>query len=188
MKAKYKRQRQQYLFAGALGVFAVINLLFFLILYAPARSDYYELRDAIGNLQNEVSARQKAVERLEKLNAQLETSEQDRRRLFTKHFLPRDIGYSQILPKLDAMAQDAGVLSTRKGFTIDEAPQYGLYSVKITVPVTGGYANVVRFIKELETADTFFITNSIDVRGTDTSTAANSEISLDVKLETFFYQ
>jgi hypothetical protein len=188
MKATYRRQRQQYLFAGLLGVVAVINLLFFLILYAPARLEYYRLRDSIGTLRTEVQVREKAVDRLERLSAQLETSEQDRRRLYTTHFFHRDNGYSQILPKLDAMAQSAGVISTRKGYSIDETPQYGLYSVKITVPVTGGYSNVVRFIKDLESSDTFFIINSIDVRGTDTPTAVNTEISLDLGLETFFYQ
>jgi Tfp pilus assembly protein PilO len=188
MRATYRRQRQQYLFAGVLGVIAVINVLFFLILFAPARSDYYRLRDSIGTLRSEVVARQKAVERLENLSAQLETSEQDRRRLYTKHFLPRDTGYSQILLKLDGMAQGAGVISTRKSYEINEAPQYGLYSVRITVPVTGAYANVVRFIRELESSDTFFIINAIDVTAPDAQTQATVGIALNLQLETFFYQ
>ena len=46
MKA-YRRQRQQYFFAGLLGVFAVINVLFYFILYRPARNEYLGLQESI---------------------------------------------------------------------------------------------------------------------------------------------
>jgi hypothetical protein len=188
MKSIYRRQRQQYVFAALLGVIGVVNLLFFLILYRPARSEYYGLQESIQRLHGEVQSRKQSVERLEKLNAQLETSEQDRRQLFTTHFISRATGYSEILPKLERIAEDAAVKTTRKEYAIDEAPQYSLYSVKIRIPVTGGYSNVVDFIRSLENSDTFFIINSIDVRGAGASTPAASEISLALNLETFFYR
>jgi len=198
VKSLYRRQRQQYWFAALLGVIAVVNLLFFLILYQPARSEYFGLQQSIETLHGEVQSRKQSVERLEKLSAQLETSEQDRRRLFTTHFISRATGYSQILPKLEMIAQDAGVMTTRKDYAIDEAPQYSLYSVRIRIPVTGGYPNIVNLIRNLENSDTFFIINSIDVRGpssnsTDvrgasSATSAVSGISLALNLETFFYQ
>jgi len=198
VKSLYRRQRQQYWFAAVLGVIAVVNLLFFLILYQPARSEYFGLQKSIETLHAEVQSRKASVERLEKLNAQLETSAQDRRQLFTTHFINRATGYSQILPKLEMMAQNAGVKSTRKEYAIDERPQYSLYSVRINVPVTGGYPNVVNFIRSLENSDTFFIINSIDVRGassnstdvrgTSSASPAVSNISLALSVETFFYQ
>ena len=187
MRILHRRERQQYLFAAFLGVIAVINLLFFLILYNPARSEYYRLQGSIQKMSTEVRTRQQSVQRLEKLSAQLETSEQDRRRLFTMHFIPRDAGFSEILPQLDEMAERAGVRKTRVDYAIDEKPQYGLYSVKIGIPVTGGYSNIVNFIKDLENSDTFFIINSINVRGT-AGAAPGSTVSLALSLETFFYQ
>jgi hypothetical protein len=183
----YRRQRQQYLFATLLGVIGVINLLFFFILYGPARSEYYRLQESIGRLRGDIEGRRQRIETLERLNSQLSTLDQDRRRLFTTHFIPRDAGWSEILPELNAMVQEAHVENVQKGYTIDQTPQYGLYSVKIRVPVQGSYPNVVNFIKDIENSETFFIINSIDVRGSGSPGAA-SDIGLDLNIETFFYQ
>jgi Tfp pilus assembly protein PilO len=186
VRSRYRRQKQQYLFAGALGVVAVINLLFFLILYRPVRGEYYQLQESIQKLTAEGQSQRDEVSRLEKLSAQLEGSEKDRQRLFTTHFIPRSAGFSEILPQLDAIAAGAGVLKTRVSYAIDETPRYGLYSVKMNIPVTGGYSSIVNFIKDLEHADTFFIINSIQVRGG--SGSAGGDIALSLELETFFYQ
>jgi hypothetical protein len=182
----YRRQRQQYVFAGLIGVIAVVNVLFFLILYQPARSEYRGLKDSIQRTRSEVGSRKQEIERLEKLNAQLETSAQDRSRLYTIHFIPRAAGWSEILVQLDAAVQKAGVKNLRKDYSIDKSPQYGLYSVKIRLPVTGLYPNVVNFIKELEDSQTLFIINSIDVRGAVVPTIP--DVTMTLNIETFFYQ
>lgn len=184
----YRRQRQQYFFAALLGAFGIINLLFFFILYWPARAEYYRLQESIGHLRSDIAARRQRIGTLERLNAQLSTLEQDRQRLFTGHFIPRDAGWSEILPKLNAMVQESHVENTSKGYSIDETPQYGLYSVKINVPVQGAYPNVVNFIKDIEESETFFIINSINVRGGDSSGPGMSAIALDLGIETFFHQ
>ena len=186
MKILYKRQRQQYLFAGVLGVIAIINLLFFVILYRPVRGEYYRLQNAIQTLQTEGQQQRQEVTRLERLSMQLEGSEKDRQRLFTAHFIPRHAGFAEILPQLDAIAGQAGVRKTRVDYAIDGVPRYGLYSVKMKVPVTGGYSNIVNFIRDLEHAETFFIINSIEVRGVAGS--PGSDIGLSMNLETFFYE
>ena len=186
MKALYRRQRQQYLFAGLLGFIGIINLLFFLILFRPARSDYYRLQDSVEKLRVEVHTRRLSVDRLEKLNAQLETSAQDRRKLYTMHFIPRDAGWSQILQQLDMMIQKTGVTNTRKSYDIDPAPQYGLYSVKMGIPVSGQYPDIVNLIREFENSETFFIINSIDVSGN--VQPGLTEIVLGLNVEAFFYQ
>jgi Tfp pilus assembly protein PilO len=187
MKVLYRRQKQQYVFAAALGVIAVVNLLFFLILYRPVRAEYYRLQDSIQSLRAEVESQQREVERLEKLNIQLESSQKDRQRLYTTHFIPRNAGFSEILPQLDTLASRANVRKTRVDYSIDEAPTFGLYSVKMRVPLTGSYEEIVNFIRDLERANTFFIINSIEVRGAAGS-SAGGDIALSLGLETFFYQ
>ena len=186
MKA-YRRQRQQYLFATLLGVIGVINVLFFIILYAPARSEYYRLQESIQRLRGDIESRRQKIETLERLNMQLSTLEQDRQRLFT-HFIPRDAGWSEILPKLNDVVEETHVENTQKSYTIEATPQYGLYSVKIRLPVQGPYPNVVNFIKDIEDSETFFIINSINVRGSDSSGPKASDIAIDLNIETFFHQ
>ena len=182
----YRRRRQQYLFASLMGVFGVINLLFFFILYRPVRSEYFTLQDSIQKTRADVQSRRQKIDRLEKLNGQLEKSAQDRLRLYTMHFIPRNAGWSEILPQLDAMVQKTSVKNARKDYNLDDAAQYGLYSVKIRLPAQGLYPSVVNFIKEIENADTFFIINSIDVRGSPTPGAP--DVSMNLNIETFFYQ
>jgi Tfp pilus assembly protein PilO len=184
----YRRQRKQYLFATLLGVVGVINLLFFFILYGPARSEYYRQQESIERLRGDIEGRRQKIETLERLNSQLSTLEQDRQRLFTMHFIPRDAGWSEILPKLNAMVQETHVDNTQKAYTIDQAPQYGLYSVKIRVPVQGAYPSVVNFIKDIENSETFFVINGVDVHGSSLQGVSTSNIALDLNIETFFYQ
>jgi len=182
----YRRRRNQYLFVILLGVIGVINVLFFFILYRPVRAEYFRLQASIQKARIDVQSRRQKIDRLEKLSAQLETSAQDRQRLYTTHFIPVETGWSEILPQLNRMTQTAGVRNTRKVYNKDSTPQYGLHSVTITVPVTGPYANVMKFIKEIEKANTFFIINSIDV-ASETSTRS-SDVSMDLNIETFFYR
>jgi len=183
----YRRQRQQYLFAGLLGAIAVVNVLFFVILYQPARSQYFRLQDSIQKTQMDVNSRRQRIDRLEKLSKQLETSAQDKRALFTMHFIPRNVGWSETLPVLETAVQSAGVRNEIQSYSIDEAPQYGLYSVKIRLPVSGQYSNVVNFIRELEESRIFFIINSIDVRGRSEK-QSNAGVEMNLNIETFFYQ
>ena len=186
MMTRYRRQQQQYVFAGVLAFLAVVNVLFFLILFRPVRSEYYSLQDSIRKLRSEVESREQSAARLEKLNAQLETSAQDRGRLYALHFIPGQAGWSEILRQLDTMLQKTGVKNTRKNYAISPMQQYGLSSVTITMPVSGAYSNIIGLIKEIEESETFFIINSIDVRGS--SNPGASEVSLALNLETFFYQ
>jgi hypothetical protein len=182
----YRRQRQQFVFASLIGVIGVINLLFFFILYRPVRSEYFKLQDSIEKTHGEVQSRRQKIDQLEKLNAQLETSAQDRRRLYTDHFIPRGSGWSETVPRLDSMVQHASVKNLRQDYSIDQAPQYGLYSVKIRLPVSGTYPNAVNFIKDIENANTFFIINDISVHGNSQPGAV--DVTMTLGIETFFYQ
>jgi hypothetical protein len=87
------------------------------------------------------------------------------------------------------MSQRTGVKKTRVDYEPADDPQYGLYSVKIRIPVQGAYPGIIRFIQELESSNTFFAIESIDIRNAaGTNVAAGSEIALSLNLETFFYQ
>ena len=184
-----RRQRQVYAYTALVVTIAVVNGLFFLILYQPTRSEYSQLQDSIERLRTERASRTVRLRQKEKILAQLETSNQDRNELVTKHFIPLDVGFVRVQPDVDRFAQRAGVKKTRLDETRD-APQFGLYSVKIKIPVQGTYSNIVNFVKEIENSSTFYIIRSIDVRsgGDNSSPASADTISLDMTLETFFYQ
>jgi len=182
----YPRRRNQFVFVSLLGLIGVINVLFFFILYRPVRSEYFRLQTSIEKARADVQSRRLKIDRLEKLSAQLETSAQDRQRLYTSHFIPKETGWSAILTKLDSMVQGSVVKNIRKDYATADAAQYGLVSIKIRLPVMGLYPSIMKFINEIETADTFFIINSIDVRAAET--AGTSDVLMNLNIETFFYQ
>ena len=188
----HRRQKRQLLFAGFLGVIAVVNLLFYLILLRPASSDYFNLQGSIDQLKSQNAVSNLTVQRLQKTSLQLERFEQDRAGLFNMHFIKFDPGFAELSPRLEQMAVLAGVRRPVVDFTRDEIKQYGLYSVKIKIPVQGTYTNAVNFIKSLETSDTFFLINSIDVKSGDDEGGGVAKsvgaVSLSLDLETFFYK
>ena len=194
----HRRQKRQAVVAGFLAVVALVNILFFLILLRPARSDYFNLQSSIDKLKAQVGTSQLTVTKLEKTSAQLQRFEQDREGLFTSHFIKYDPGFAELSPHLNEMAIQAGVARPVVDFSRDEVKQYGLYPVKIKIPVTGTYSNAVNFIKALETSDTFFLIDSIEVRANSeapagagpASSAAGSSgtVGLNLSLETFFYK
>src|SRR5437870_3959899 len=121
----HKRQRQMYLFAGIVATIAVVNILFFLILYRPTESEYFILQDSIGRLRSEIAIQQIKVDQKEKTGSQLETSNQDREALFTRHFIPLSVGFEKVLPELDRLAQKTGVRKNVVDYGREAVPQHG---------------------------------------------------------------
>jgi Tfp pilus assembly protein PilO len=195
----YRRQRKQYIFAIILAVVAVVNLLFFFILTRPSQTEYATLQTEITQLQKQISDSQKFFTNLRGTSEKLKTFEGDKNALLMMHLVQRNQGYSQIQGKLNAILRDSGVRYSSIRYSLNPEPQAGLNSLAINVPVEGNYTNVVKFIRELETSDTFFLITAINVERTTlpepgrpaafTNTAAAAgAVALSLQLETFFYQ
>ena len=184
MKHLFRRQKQQYLFGGIIGSTGLVSLLFFLILYLPARADYLRLEASIERHRSETGFRAQELERLQDLNDQLETARTDRLRFLAARFIPRQSGFAAMLPDLEELAQMAGIDRSRVQYSVDQNAQFGVYSVSINLPVRGDYAAVNRFIRALEDADTFFILDSIGL--TRSESGAAGELNLSLSLTSFF--
>src|SRR5688572_2611053 len=191
----YRRQRQQYLFAGILAVIAVVNILFFFILNRPARMEYARLEESITQLRAQASANKLFFDKLEKTSTQLDRFDKDKSNLLMKHLIHRDSGYSQIVSTLESLLQKTNVKSTRIGYTPDPTPHAGINTVAVTIPLEGNYSNIVKFIREVENSQTFFLITAITLSsGGGTTPAPNAvnassgNVSLSLALETYFYQ
>jgi len=191
----YRRQRQQYLFAGFLAVIAVVNILFFFILNRPARMEYARLEDSITQLRAQASANKVFFDRLEKTSTQLDRFDKDKSSLLMKHLIHRDSGYSHIVSTLENLLQKTNVKSTRIGYASDPIPHAGINTVAVTIPLEGNYSNIVKFIREVENSQTFFLITAITLSSgggtTQTPNAVNASsgnVSLSLALETYFYQ
>jgi Tfp pilus assembly protein PilO len=193
----YRRQRQQYIFAGFLAVIAVVNVLFFLILNRPAQTEYARLEESIRQLRAQVAGNQSYITSLMQTNTHLDQFDKDKKALLAMHLIERTTGYSQIVSTLEEIVQHSGVEKTRVAYNLDPKLVAGLNTVSITVPLRGNYNNVVNFIRELENSDKFFLINQIELVGSRDSdsqpVAVNASdgpgaVSLSLAAETFFYQ
>jgi hypothetical protein len=189
----YRRQRQQYFFAGLLAIFAVMNVLFFFILNRPARVEYERLEESIRQLRAQAGTNKVYFDRLDKTSTQLDRFDKDKNALLMKHLIHRASGYSQIVSTLEGIVQRTGVRSTRIAYTPDPMPHAGLNTVAVTIPLEGSYSSIVNFIRQVENSDTFFLITAINLTGSAQSSNANASagpgtVALSLALETYFYQ
>ena len=196
---KYRRQRQQYIFAALLAVLGVVNVLFFFILNRPARTEYEQLQQSMQGLKAQIGTNKSYLASLKNTSTDLDHFEKDKDALLMMHLIQRNSGYSHIVSSLDSMVQRSGVKKTKVAFNLDPKPTAGLNSVAITIPLEGGYKNVVDFIRELEESDTFFLITNIELASSDqaavtqpgqqpVAVASGGSVGLSLALETYFYQ
>ena len=181
---QFRRQKQQYLFGGVIGATGLVSLLFFLILFLPVRAEHLRLEASIERHRSETDLRGQELERLEGVNDQLETARTDRLRFLAGRFIPRQVGFAAMLPDLEELAQMAGIDRNRVQYSVDQSAQFGVYSVRINIPVRGDYGAVSRFIRALEDSETFFILDSIGLARSESG--APGELDLSLNLTTFF--
>lgn len=192
----YRRQRQQYIFAGFLAVIAVVNVLFFFILNRPTRLEYERLEASIRELEAQAGGRHGYYKTLEMTISQLDRFDKDKRALLDTHMLPRESAYSKVVETLNAIAQRTGVRKTQVNYNLDPTSRAGLNTVSITFPLEGSYSSIVNFIREIEESETVFVIAAIDLQGSSRSgvqaapgvDAGGSVVALSLALETYFYQ
>ena len=196
----YRRQRQQFVFAGFLVMLAAVNVLFLFILNRPAQADYANLQDSIKTSKAQAALNRQRLAALQKTSTQLADFDKDKNALLKRHLLERNVGYSEIVTRLDSLVQKTGVKKTRVTYGLNPTPQAGLSAVSITIPLEGNYSNVVNFIREIENSNTFFLITSIDLATSQPSTpqspqaplgaapASTGGVALSLAMETYFYQ
>ena len=184
MKRTSRRQKQQYVLGSIVAILCAISILSFLILYLPVRADYGRLDVSIERMRQESVNRVQRVERLQEIESQLETSRRERLRFLAARTVSREEGFAAVLPDLEKLAQIAGIRRNQVQYDLDPVPAFGVYSVRINIPVQGPYEAVTRFIRELEISDRVFILDSIGLNRAQLGGSGDLELSLN--LTTFF--
>lgn len=184
MKHLFRRQKQQYLAGGVVGALGLVSLLFFLILYLPVRAEYLRMEVSIEHYRSETKLRSQELDRLEDLNDQLEMTRIEHLRFLEARFIPRQEGFASMLPDLEELALVAGIDRSRIQYNVDPNARFGVYSVRINMPVRGDYGAVNGFIRALENSATFFILDSIALTSPESDTPG--ELNLSLSLMTFF--
>ena len=184
MKHLYRRQKQQYILGGLVGIVGVVSVLSLLILYLPVRAENFRLQSDSERFERESIERTETLKRLETAEIELDDARRERLRFLAARLIPRDQGFAALLPDLERLAEMAGIQRNQVLYAADPVPQFGIYSVRISLPVRGPYTAVTRFIREIESADTVFILDSIGLNRADPD--GQDDLDLSLNLTTFF--
>ena len=184
MNRTYRRKKEQYVFGSVVVILGAVSILSFLILFLPVRADYLDLEVSIERLRQESVDRVLRLESLQEGESQLDSSRRERLRFLAARIVPRDEGFAAVLPDLEQLAQIAGIRRNQVQYDLDPVPEFGVYSVRINIPVQGPYEAVTRFIRELEGFDRVFILDSIGLNRSQTAEPGDLDLSLN--LTTFF--
>ena len=184
MRRLYRRDKRQIAFAVFVGAIGVVTTMSFLILYLPSRSEYVEVGETITRLQREIEVREFVLQGLEDTGVQLDDARTERMRFLAARLIPRDEGFAAMIPDMERLAQLAGISRDRVSYGFSEEPEFGLHPVPISMPLLGGYTDLTQFIEELESAETFFILDSIQLNRSQDE--EQEQVNMALNLTTFF--
>lgn len=103
-------------------------------------------------------------------------------RFLKEQLLPVAAGYSSVVEDLNSIATGTGLSTKGVQYKQRELDGRGVVEVQVTAIVEGSYANLVRFINELERAKQFYLLEELALMESSTGSA----IRLNMQLKTYF--
>lgn len=91
-------------------------------------------------------------------------------------------GYSAVVEDLNKISSQSGLTTRGVQYKQKELAGRGVAEVQISASVEGSYANLVRFINELERSKQFYLLEQLGLAETTAGTA----IKLNLQLKTYF--
>jgi len=170
-----KNRKVQALLLG-LAALVVCDLGFYLLMTAPARGKVSALDAKLQGVKKEARAREGEY----KVYLSYDSGRSELQRF--KELLPRRSEYTQTIMKVYRMAKDDGMKSTSFGTEKKAVAQAGdLEQLSFSMPVTGSYPEVRKFVYDVETSKLFLNIESLGL----SSGGDSSEISLTIGLSTY---
>jgi type IV pilus assembly protein PilO len=121
------------------------------------------------------------IARGKKIRAELGDVEQDGSAFFQKQIAPAQSGYSALSENFGDLARTAGVRTSNISYKTGVPDKHGVIEIEIGATVSGDYANIVRFINELEHSDTFYVLDSLQL-----GAGSSGGLGLNLHLRSFF--
>jgi type IV pilus assembly protein PilO len=161
----------------ALIVLVGLNLIALGLQFSPLVGSVEARLQELDQARLAMQQKRRAVEPLNGLDKKIVIASQQIDR-FYDHRLPGvDSAISENLSKL---ASDTGVQIAQIKYKFDDPQSVGVRPVEVETTLSGDYLQLVKFINSLERDELFFVVDSVDLGGEQTST-----VRLRLKLRTF---
>lgn len=152
----------------------------------------YPLTIRVGNAERRAAIAQARGREAERELAAVDTTlaskaraDEDLRR-FYRDVLPRDLAGARRItyPRLAAMAEEAHLSHQRRSSTTEQDGDSRLARLRMTMVLAGNYADIRRFIYELETAAEFVVIEDVSLAQRDEDSAP---LVLTLQVSTYFW-
>lgn len=139
---------------SALGAVTVV-VLFFVLVFQPARDELAEVEDQIALEQGEQERLEVEIERLRLVredapNVEAELASADA-------IVPSEPALPALVRQLQSAADESGVtltsVATGRPFALEEPPAEGLSAIDVNTEIAGGYFQIVDFLRRIEQPD-----------------------------------
>lgn len=163
-----------------IALLALIPVLLLLLLRSPAQSAAARTRE-LADLQARHAEMERKVQELRNLSQKIQTAIQNGQQFTNASFLPRRSAFSAMLTSLEKLAVANRLRPEDDTFQQNPSDnQLGLENVEVHLTLEGEYADVVRFINQLEREDLFWIVRDLEVTG-----GGGPQLRLNLRAETY---
>jgi Tfp pilus assembly protein PilO len=133
-----------------------------------------------------VAAKQQSLTNLEIESERLSRNEETVLQFWSETVQPKEPGLTEAWAELSQLATDSGLAVGRISFRYDPL-DVGLTRVNASMPLEGGYFDLVGFVNRLESSSRFFLVREISLsrgRGDESQIALNCDVSFFIKDDT----
>ncbi|PWT89723.1 MAG: hypothetical protein C5B54_08460 [Acidobacteria bacterium] len=162
-------------------VIILLNVAIFALVVLPNRQRITRSQGDYENLRKQVSSAKAANEELHARFQRLQQSKKDLDTIYSKVFVPRKQGVTDIRLELEKMIKANQVRRQDPSYNYKKFPEFKLQEYTLSLPVEGSYANIRRFINAIEGSEHFLILERVDLSTEKTSDTLN----LDFQLSTY---
>lgn len=136
---------------SALGAVVVI-VLFFVLVFQPARDELAEVEDQIALEQSEQDRLEDEIERIRLVRENAPGVEAEL--AAADAIVPRDPALPALVRQLQLAADESGVtlvsVATGRPVALEEPPAEGLSAIDVNTEIAGGYFQLVDFLRRIE--------------------------------------
>jgi Tfp pilus assembly protein PilO len=145
-----------------LGVLLLLNVVAVWFVYSPLGGSADQMAARLGDLQRQVAQKQAVLLRSRQLAAKVDKGRTQGDEFLGRYFLSRPTTYSTLVGELNQLAKSAGVRPKEQSYNEEEvegSDELGM--VSITAGYEGTYADLLHFLRELDTANRLVIIESL---------------------------
>ena len=164
------------------GIWLALGLAFWFLMLAPKLDEYRALVDESGPERQDLLERKIQVEKVEGYHESLERAEVDL--LEMREMLSiRDLRAVAVQEEVERICREFGIRWDSISFENDTLRAQALERMAMIVPLTGGYANLRRFIRAVEASDEFLVVEQVSL---GENSDGSGQLLLHITLTTYF--